>query len=74
MEDGFSRVLCGLGDTKEVLYSENNIIITDPSFDDAGCPFDIIYSFSFFLTSFCVSRIIYHNVPLILLYRGHVDT
>ena len=49
LEDGLCGFLHDLGETKEVFYSGNDIIITSPSLDDAGFPFDRIGSFHIFL-------------------------
>ena len=74
MEYGFSGVLCGIDDIKEVCYSGNYIIIITPSLNDAGYPFDIIVMFRILFYLILFSPILGQNAPLRLRYHSHVDT
>ena len=67
--EGVSGVVRGLGDTKEVCYSGKDFTKQDPSLDDAGCPFDKIFSFwiVFYLVLF--SPILGHNTALSLIIK-----
>ena len=74
MEGGVSGVFRVLDVTKEVCYSEKDIITIYTSLDDSGCPFNIIGSFCILFYLILFSTILCHNDALRLLYRGHVDT
>ena len=74
MEDGFSGVLRGLGDAKEVFCSKKDIIIRAPSLDDVGCPFGTIGLFCILFYLILFYPILGHNVAQSLLYRSNIDT